>query len=476
MIRESRFYLLASFLTIGVNFLTLPLFTQHLSPSDYGVIGLFLVFGNLVTNLCAFGLNTATYGIFFRTSIEDFKILNFTILVFLSSIFTAIGFFFIFPFAENIASSIFSNELDHNLIKLSFINGCISYFYIFYGQLLVAQEKSFAFSILSIIQVVTNASITFYFIFWQALTFMAAVYGLLISNFIVLFIALVISRNLFFFNFSVKDLKHALRFGTPEVPNTMVNLLYGSFDKLMIVNSKGLSEVGYYDFGNRFAAILKIFIDAIGKSFSPYFLKKAASESDNKNDEIVEKFFEILVILGFIGVVVALFSEEALIILTTEDFYLAKYLVPLLVIFYLFGALSHISMNQFIYSQALYYLAPISFIGLLINLVANILLIPKYGAFGAVIATSFAAMIVSFLQLYFGNKAFPLPVNYKNLMILLFIIIFFVMLSYPIIYIDENYIMKFFLKLMILPLYIYIVIKFKFINPHSFKENFILLK
>ncbi len=473
MLKESRFYLLASFLTVGVNFLTLPFFTQYLSPEDYGVIGLFLVFGNITTNLCAFGLNTATYGLFFKSKTQEFKVLNFTILIFLNFIFASIGFFLIFPFAENIASVVFNNQLNQDLIKLSFLNGCISYFYIFYAQLLVAQEKSMAFSLLAVTQVILNASITFYFILWHSLTFMAAVYGILLANCVVLVISLFLNRNLFYVNLSVSNLKKALKFGFPEVPNTVVSLLYGTFDKLMLVNYKGLSEVGYYDFGNRFAGILKIFIDAIGKSFSPYFLKKASASSHTSNKDIVEKFYQIFTILGFIGVSIALFSEEALIILTTEDFYVAKYLVPFLVIYYTFGVFGHISMNQFIYSQKLYYLAPISFTGLLINLAANILLIPKYGAFGAVIATSIAAMIISLLQLYFGNKVFPLPVNYRNLTTLLFIIIFFIVLSYPVLYIDTNYITKFLIKLMILSSYMYIVTKTKFTNLKSLKENFI---
>ena len=97
MLKDSRFYLIASFFTIGVNFLTLPFFTQYLSPEDYGVIGLFLVFGNVVTNLCTFGLNTATYGIFFKSRIKDFKILNFTVLLFLNFIFIFMDSFLFFP-------------------------------------------------------------------------------------------------------------------------------------------------------------------------------------------------------------------------------------------------------------------------------------------------------------------------------------------------------------------------------------------
>jgi len=470
MLKESRFYVIASFITVGVNFLTLPLFTQYLSLEDYGIIGLFLVFGILITNLFSFGLNTAAYGLFFKFSRKEFRILNFCILIFLISVFAVIGLFLIFPFSEIISSLIFSNQLSQELIKLSFINGCLSYFYNFYSQLLVAQKKSISFSLLSITQVSINASITFYFILWNSLTFMAAVYGALIANSIVLLIALILNRNLFFISISIKNLKKGLKFGIPEVPNIIVGQLYGTFDKLLLVNIKGLSDVGTYDFGNRFAGILKIFIDAIGKAFSPYFLENASSNKVNAKKEIVQTFYEIFIIFGFIGIAISLFSEEALILLTTDEFYSAKYIVPIIIIYFISGAMSQISMNQYIHSQALYYLAPISFLGLIINVLLNVLLIPIYGAVGAAIATAIAAIITSSIHIYYGNRIYPLPLEFKKLISMVILIFLFLVLSYPVIFIEESYIIKFFLKILILGFYILITIKLKFIKKGRIKK------
>ena len=163
-------------------------------------------------------------------------------------------------------------------------------------------------------------------------------------------------------------------------------LLYSGFDKVMLVNYKGATEVGYYDFGNRFAGILKIFIDAIGKSFSPYFLEKISSNEKNSKKKIVSTFYELISILGIVALIISLFSEEALIVLTNENFYMAKVLVPFLILYYLFSILGQLSINQFIHAEKLYYLAPISILGLVSNVILNILLIPIYGVIGAVFA------------------------------------------------------------------------------------------
>ena len=151
MIRQSKNYLLASFFTVGVNFLTLPLFTAYLSPVDYGLLGLFLLFGSTVANLSSFGLNTASYGLFFKLSVEHFRYLQSMIFIFIIVSFSTVGFFLIFPASGAISQHLFNDSLSPEVLKLSFLNGCLAYFYVYYGQLLVAQQRSKAFACIVVI-------------------------------------------------------------------------------------------------------------------------------------------------------------------------------------------------------------------------------------------------------------------------------------------------------------------------------------
>lgn len=462
ILKDSKFYLLSSLFTVCVNFFTLPIFTAYLSVADYGVVGLFLLFGSTIFSLIAFGLNTATYGLYFKYSEVEFRSLNTTVFIFLNFVFIVVGLICVFPLANDISSRIFNNQLDENLIRLSFLNGYISYFYTFYGQLLVAQKRTKVFSALVIFQVLLNALLTFYFIIYHSFTYEAPIYGVLISNFIVLLISLFCNKNLFVLNFSKSKIKKALVFGTPEVPNVIVSLLYGAFDRLMLVNYKGLNDIGYYEFGNRFAGILKIFIDALGKSFSPFFLEKSNEKNDTSKYEIINAFYNLSFILGFIGLGVAYFSEEALVILTTPEFYVSKYLVPALVAYYLFGIIGQLSMNQLIAAEKLYYLAPISIVGLTVNIAVNIFLIPSYGVYGAVLSTVISSFITSLLLFYYGNKAFPLPIDITKLIRFFFVLISFLAFSYPALMTDYNYFIKLIIKLCLLGAFCLVSFKLRY--------------
>jgi O-antigen/teichoic acid export membrane protein len=471
MIEKSRFYLLASFITIAINFLTLPFFTQYLSPSDYGIIGLFIIIGNITTSLFSFGLNTATYGLYFNFSNNNFRILNTTVFLFLILIFLIVGISFILPFSEMISIRVFDNKINGELIEFAFLNGVFNYIYIFYGQLLIAQKRAKAYSLLLITQVAVNALITFYLLYFHSMTYLAALYGVFASNILVFFLSLFLNRKFFTINLSLPRIIEALKFGMPEVPNTMISLLYGAFDRVMLTNFKGLSDLGYYDFANKFASIFKIIIDAIGKAFSPFFLEESANRKGDFKHNIVKKFYEISVILGFFGIAISLFSEEALIILTTSEFYFAKFFVPILICFYLFGLLGQISINQFIHSKKLHYLIPISLIGLIVNITLNIIFIPKYGVMGAAFSTSFSAMITSILQLYYGNKLFNLPLNLNKLASLFLLILICLGAGYSILFLEFNYLIKLTLKIIILFLYLFFVLRFNFINIFTLRKN-----
>lgn len=479
MFKDSQIYLLASIVTILVNFLTLPFFTNYLSPSDYGIIALFILFGNVLTNLLSFGLNTATYGSFFKYKKDELKILNFSVLFFLILIFFIFNQLFINNFAYFISTVVFNNEISSDLLRLSFLNGCFSYFYAHFGQLLIARKKVNNFSFLSIIHVCMNALLTFYFIKYNSLTYLAGIYGILIANLISMCLAIISNYDLFIFKFSKVLLKKAIVYGIPEVPKLLVGLLYSSFDKTMLANYKGVSEIGYYEFGSKFAGILKIFNDAVGKSFSPFFQENINNRTKKNEEYILNFFYKMLFYLGFIAVCISYFGEEALILLTTKEFYIAKYLIPFLTLYYFFGVLSQLASNQFIASEKLYYLAPISLVSLMLNIVLNIILIPFFGAIGAVISTALAGCFASILMFYYGNKALKLSTNNKKIISIYILVFLFLLIGYLILYLNIFFIYKIIFKIMLLSAFIFLGLLFKFIEFDDFlyaKNDFLKKK
>ncbi len=472
MYKDSLIYFSSTFSTILINFITLPFFTRYLSLSDYGIIALFIIFGSTLTSLLSFGLSQALFRFYFKYDFDRTKILFSSIIFFLLIIFV-IGFLFLYPFTNFLNNSLFKSSLSHELILFSFINGCVIYFYNYNKTLLVAEKKAAKVSILLIIQSLLNLMISFYLIYFENFTYMAIIYGVSTSNLIVLVLAFLYNYNFYTIKLSLNEIKVALKYSYPESPGIAIGLLYSSFDKFMLTNVNGLKETGLYDFGFRFATISKLIMDALSQSWNPLFMQNVQEKTNNSLEQLKNKFQELFFIIGFFCIAVSFFTEEALMILTTQEFFAAKYLVPALVIYYFSSTFSFMSVQQIYFSGKLIYNLPVNFFGLLVNLIMNIILIPIYGAFGAVIATITASSIQIALNLYIGNKVCPINYGLKRILYIFAIISSIILLAYPIMFYIDNIIIKFVIKLLIIISFVLIIYFYRLLNFQEIKKEFI---
>ena len=95
--RDSAIYVSATVLSSAITFITLPVYTRYLSPADYGIVALFVLFGNVSAGLLSFGLGDAIYILFsFEKNPEGFKILNSTNVLFIMFVYLRSGIFMLY--------------------------------------------------------------------------------------------------------------------------------------------------------------------------------------------------------------------------------------------------------------------------------------------------------------------------------------------------------------------------------------------
>ena len=285
MYKNSLIYLISSVGTILINFITLPIFTRFLSLEDYGIVALFIIFGSSLTSFLSLGLAQALFRFYFQYSLENIKTLFSSIIYLLCTVFIITYFSVILPFSVQISLHLFDNQISSYLIQVSFLNGVLIYFFNYNKLLLIAEKKAYSASILIILHAVTNVTVSLYFIYFESLTYLALIYGALMANGISLLVSFVINSKYLSLRISYNELKKAFFYSYPESPGIAVGLLYNSFDKFMLANVSGMKETGSYDFGFRFATILKIIMDAFGNSWAPLFMgKMSKGQEKDKND------------------------------------------------------------------------------------------------------------------------------------------------------------------------------------------------
>ena len=128
-IKDSSFFFITSIVTGSLGFITLPIYTRHLSPSDFGILALFFLFGAVVVSLVSVGLVSSSYRYYFeyKNDPKSFQLFNTTNVVFNVITFLFSG-LFIYYSASWISNHIFDNKISPQLLQLSYLSGCLNYF------------------------------------------------------------------------------------------------------------------------------------------------------------------------------------------------------------------------------------------------------------------------------------------------------------------------------------------------------------
>tara|TARA_Y100000590_G_C15734977_1_gene1018255 strand:+ start:188 stop:1645 length:1458 start_codon:yes stop_codon:yes gene_type:complete len=463
-------YSISAYFLALLGFITLPFYTRFLTPGDYGILAIFLVYGTTVCTFFSFGLSNATSRYFFKYGNSDyFKKLNFTnfIIIIFSLLLTA---FIGSNLSKLISKILFVNRVEAEILNLSLIFGSLGILQSFLSGLLIAQQRSSIYSKIVIFGAIVEVSLSIIMILSFDLTYFARIYSLIIMQVMMLVLLIILQRNYFKTNFSIKSLKESLKFSLPSLPKEIIGLVEESLNKIMLANLQTISSLGYYQVGINLSKHNSKLIKTVSRAWGPVFYNYAEGSGQNKKQKIVGKYYEVIFLYALTTSFFIAFSEELIKILTTVDFYPAMYIVPLAVLnIFFIQSLTTISKAQIGFSEKMVYLLPGAIIALIVHFSLNLFFIPIYGPIGAVLSGIIAAIISNLITFYYGQKLYPLKIYYKSLISIVTIIISFIIIIFYIMSIDISWYNKILFKSLILLFNLYFI--YKIVEQHL-KNNF----
>lgn len=198
--------------------------------------------------------------------------------------------------------------------------------------------------------------------------------------------------------------------------------VYQVMDKIMLGSMSEISEVGYYEQAEKIVSIPLGIITALGTVMMPRISNLVAKGDISKVSKYMDKSIEFMMFLSM-PICFGLISISNNFI---PLFLGSKFSNSIILIYYLAFTIPIISFANVIRTQ---YLIPkekdsiylVSVIGgAIINLILNYILINKYNAIGACIATIFAELFVMIYQVIKVRKEIPLN-NYIKISLMYFI-------------------------------------------------------
>jgi O-antigen/teichoic acid export membrane protein len=440
VIKNSTAYTLVNILPFVTGFITLPIYTRYMTPNDYGLLSLVSSFQAVLTTMVSLQLGSALPRYFFEYKGKELKIFFSTTIYSIA----LIALFFLFIIHLN------GNYLVHLIFPRSQI-AYFPYFFIslvtiFFSQLsqvaqllLVVQEKGGIILYRSIIATILGVALGIYFVVYLKMAALGSLLAGAVGGFFMLLLNLWLVKDFFILAWRKVYFIQSLKYGLPIVPHAMGGFLFMYSDRVVMEKFLPLSAIGIYSIADRFSMLLKNLVNSINNALSPNFTKIAV-DNENKAVQIWKKLItKWAVLISLVYLALALFLEEVIIILLPAKYHTAYLIVPILLGAYIFRGLYCFASAPLFFRKQTKFIPLITLTAGLFNVVANILLIPIFGLYGAALTTLLSFMVTFVFAEYFSRKCFTMQYEWSKLiqiflvMFLIVTIVFFIRQYHPVI-------------------------------------------
>lgn len=369
---------------------------RYLGPSNYGLI-------NYASSVIAFSLPIVKLG-FDSTLVRELidnpkkegEILGTSLMLnFISSIFSMIA-VFIFVSAVNAGEKITIIVCTLYSLMLLFVVLEMTQYWFQYKLLskyssVVMLISYFCVSVYKIFLLMTEKSV-----YWFSISH-SIEYG--IVGFLLLFIYFKLGGQKF--SFSKTTAKKLLNRSKYYIVASVLVMLFQNVGVIMLSNLSGHEETGFYTSALTSASVLQFVYTAIMDSYRPLILtaKKESEASYEKNISGLYSIITYLTLAQSLGFTV--FAKLIVYVLYGSEFLPAIPVLRILVWFNAFSFMGTIRNIWLLAEDKQKYLWRINLFGVVVNVIANIIAIPRFGACGAAVAAFTTQFLMNFVLGFF---------------------------------------------------------------------------
>lgn len=321
-------YAVAGLLSQGIAFLLFPFFARVFAPADYGIIDLLGVLATIVNLTIALEISQGLGRHFVEARQEDRVTYASTALWFTVAVYT--GFVALAQLlAGPLTALVLGAEVDVAIMRIAIVAIWCS------GLLYLAQDllrwdlRPRAFAVVSVLTAaVTTASSAVYVLAldWGV---EGAIAGQLTGAATAGIVALALGRRRFALRFDRSRWREMIAYSLPLVPASVGVFLNGYADRIAIQSKLSLADVGVYGVGYRLSLIVGLTLTGFQGALTPLVLSR--HQHPQTRADLARIFRLFCAVALAVLLLVSVFADELLRILTRPAYYGAARVVPLVV-------------------------------------------------------------------------------------------------------------------------------------------------
>ncbi len=412
--RHTLIYGVGETLSRLASFLMLPLYTRFLTPSDYGSLELLSMVIDVTAMITGLGLAAGVFKFYTDAETDDGKkavIATASLAVLALGLGTlAVGWMASPSLIEVILPGSRASYM-RMVFLIYFVQAAVGVPFMF----MRVREQSKAYVALNLVKLIGLLTLNILFVAKMEM----GIGGVLLSNLIV-HTVLALGLNFYMLRevglrFSRTVLRAMGRFGFPLVFWSLANFILVFSDRFFLSQSAGTAAVGIYSLAYKFAFVLTAF------AFTPFQMiwdaqRFSIARQANAQEIFRRVFLYLNVGLGFGALLIALFVKDFLRLMADWSYLSAYKLVPLILvaqILYLWTA--YCNLGIFLQNRTRS-LASLSGVTIAAVVILNVLLIPRFGVYGAAVAT-LVAYALRFVAIYIlAQKLYHIDYRWSNVM------------------------------------------------------------
>ena len=389
----------------AVSFIMLPIYTRYLTPADYGVIELLTMTIDIIAITAGMGLDATVFKYYseYENAEEKEEIISTAaiMMIIVGSVTSTLGIIF----ADKLSQLVFSQVDNAYYFRLLFlINFLQSSIVIISVMFIRAMQKSKLFVLISLIKLVIQVSLNIYFLVILGMGISGILYSTLLSDLIIgLYLSIYTFRRIGF-RFSISKSKKMIKFGYPFIFVSLSSFVLTYSDRYFLNAFNNLNTVGIYALAYKFGFLLGYL--AVVPFMQIWESQRfEIAKQDNALPIFKRVFLYFNIVLISLSLLISLFVKDVLTIMSDPSYLNAYKIVPIIIVAYVIQAWTfYCNLGIYIKSRSKY-MAIASLISAISVTALNVILIPKYGAYGAAWATV-GAFFIRFLLVHISSQKF----------------------------------------------------------------------
>lgn len=438
LLSNSIIYTVSGLLLKCFGFFLLPFYTAFLTTEDYGITSIANSFIMTASFIAALSLYSAILRFYIDYKNDKNKLKRFygTVISF-TFLFSFVLLVLSYVFRDYISKKIFSGLNYYPTILVCFISLIFYCQHSIYDNILKSQQKAIKSSILAFLYSVTTVSITMYLVVARKLGANGVILGMMISGAIytAFFIIDMIVHKEIIFCIDFKILKESLKYSLPIMPHNLSTQIVDFISRSIIGISGSLSSLGIYSVALQFGTIADTIQLYVDQAYGPWLYERLHEKEEGYQRTIRSLVKLLISLIGLFFVVLPLFAHDYIVLFINHSYYDAWKLVPFIVIVYGIKTIYYFYVEVlFYYKEASRVLFVATLTSGIVNVALSYILIPVFGAFGAIASNGISmvirVVIITFISRKFENIGLCLKDFLMNILIISSFIIIGLSLSF----------------------------------------------